>query len=94
MGKELKSVFLEAGFQNIRATASFDHFGSEEDAAFLHGFVLDWFFSPNVVAAATAYGLATQEQFDNWRAALDQLEGPPRSVRRVSPSARRWREKG
>ena len=77
MGKELKSVFLEAGFQNIRATASFDHFGSAEDVAFLHGFVLDWFFSPNVVAAATAYGLATQEQFDNWRAALDQWKDHP-----------------
>ena len=37
---------------------------------FFYGFIRDWFFMPQVVEAATKYGLATQEQFDQWREAL------------------------
>ena len=72
MGKELKNTFLEAGFSDIRASASFDFFSTAEDVAFLHAFISDWFYSPDVIAAATKYGLATQQQFDDWRLALDQ----------------------
>ena len=72
MGKELKSRFLEAGFSNVRASGSFDFFGSAEDVAFLHAFILDWFYSPRVIEAAIQYGLATQQQFDEWRRGLDE----------------------
>ena len=72
MGKELKSRFLEAGFSNVRAGASFDFFGTKEDVAFLHAFILDWFYSPRVIQAATKYGLATHQQFDEWRKGLDE----------------------
>ena len=72
MGRELKNTFLETGFTNVRATASFDVFSAPEDVAFLHAFTVGWFFSPSVIAAATAYGLATHQQFDDWRAALDE----------------------
>ncbi len=66
MGKELKNKLIEAGFSDIRATASFDIFSAPEDVAFLHAFIGDWFYSADVIAAATKYGLATQEQFDQW----------------------------
>ncbi len=56
MGRDLKNTFIEAGFTNVRATASFDVFSTPEDVAFLHAFVGDWFFSPRVIAAATAFG--------------------------------------
>ena len=72
MGKQLKGVFLEAGFADIQATLSFDSFGSAEDIAFLHSFISGWFFMPEVVAAAIQYGLATQELFDEVRVALDE----------------------
>ena len=72
MGKELKIRFLEAGFSEIRTGASFDFFGSAEDVAFLHAFILDWFYSPRVIEAATQYGLATRQQFDEWRQGLDE----------------------
>ena len=72
MGKELKSRFLEAGFSNVQTSASFDFFGTKEDVAFLHAFILDWFYSPRVIEAATKYGLATHEQFDEWRKGLDE----------------------
>ena len=54
------------------SSASFDFFSTAEDVAFLHAFISDWFHSPDVIAAATKYGLATQQQFDDWRLALDQ----------------------
>ena len=72
MGRELKKAFLTAGFSDVRATASFDFFSSTEDIAFLHTFISSWFFLPEVVAAATTYGLATHEQFDQWRLGLEE----------------------
>jgi hypothetical protein len=72
MGRELKNAFLDAGFSDIRATASFDFFSSAPDVAFLHAFIMDWFYKPEIVGAATKYGLATQEQFDEWRQGLDE----------------------
>ena len=72
LGRELKSVFLDAGFSDVRATASFDFFSTAEDVAFLHAFIIDWFYKPEIIEAATKYGLATQEQFDEWRQGLDE----------------------
>ena len=77
MGKELRSTFLEAGFSDIQTSASFDFFGTAEDVAFLHAFIVDWFFSPDVTSAATRYGFATQEQLDQWRRNLDEWKGDP-----------------
>ena len=73
MGRELKNTFMEAGFIGVRTTASFDAFGTAEDVAFLLG----WFFSPNVIAAATAHRLATHEQFKEWRDDLEQWKSHP-----------------
>ena len=72
MGRELKNAFLDAGFSDIRATASFDFFSSAPDVAFLHAFIMDWFYKPEIIGAATKFGLATQEQFDKWRQGLDE----------------------
>ncbi len=72
MGKELKNALLQAGFAEINASGSFDYFDTAEEVSFLHAFISDWFFMPEVVAAATQYGLATQAQFDQWRVEIDQ----------------------
>ena len=72
MGKELKGRFLAAGFTDIRSSGSFDFFGTPEDVAFLHAFIADWFYSPQVMEAVTKYGLATQQQFDEWRSDHDR----------------------
>ncbi len=77
MGKELKSMLLDAGFSDIEVGASFDFFSAPEDVAFLHAFILDWFFSPRVVEAATTYGLATREQFEIMLRALDEWRTDP-----------------
>ncbi len=76
-GKELKQSLLQAGFEPISVSASFDSFGSADDVAFLHGFISDWFFSARVVAALTGLGLATQDQIDEWKDLLGQWRDDP-----------------
>ena len=77
MGRELKGSLLDAGFSDVRTDGSFDFFGSDADVAFLRAFIDDWFYSPEVTAAAVKYGLATQEQLDEWRAGLDDWSKEP-----------------
>ena len=80
IGKELKRVFLEAGFSDVTARVSFECFVTAEDVEFFHGFVIGWFFSPATVEAVTKYGLATEEQLDNWRAMLDEWKENPNAL--------------
>ena len=77
IGRELKRLFLEGGFRDISVGVSFEPFCTDEDIDFLHGFITAWFFSPGTVEAATKYGLASQEQFDEWRETLDQWSESP-----------------
>ena len=80
MGRELRNALLEAGFSDIRATGSFDFFGTTEDVLFFHAFIMDWFYKPEVIGAATKFGLATQEQFDEWEQGLDEWKSHPGAV--------------
>ena len=77
MGKALKSVLLDAGFRDVRATASFEPFGEEEDRIFLQGFIRNWFFSPKMKNPAVKYGLATENDFAAWGEALDTWRAHP-----------------
>ena len=77
MGKELKRAFLDAGFSDIRASASFDSYGTTSDIDRFYGVAIGWFFAPNTVEAATKHGLASHEQFDDWRRMLDQWKDAP-----------------
>ena len=77
MGRELKDAFLQAGFVSPVASASFDFFTHEDDIAFFHGFSLDWFFTPRIIEAATMFGFATKEQFEQWRRDLDEWKNKP-----------------
>lgn len=72
MGRELRRVLLDAGFADVQPSGSFGIFGTSEDVAFFHGFVVDWFFQPHITAAAVQLGLATEEQFDFLRAGVDE----------------------
>ena len=77
IGKELREHFLTAGFADVRASASFESFGTPQDVDFFFQFALDWFHAPAVVAAAIKYGLATREQFDEWRSDLEEWRDTP-----------------
>ena len=77
MGRELKSAFREAGFLDIQPTASFESFGTTQDVESLHGITVGWDFSPAVIESAMNHGLATQEQFDEWRRSFDEWKDHP-----------------
>ena len=80
MGKQLKRVFLEAGYNDIRTGLTFEYFGSAEDVAFYHGFASNWFCSATTIDAAVKHGLATREQFDGWREALARWREEPGAI--------------
>lgn len=77
IGRELKRLFIEADFSDISVGVSFEPFCTDEDIDFLHGFIIAWFLSPATVEAATKYGIATREQFDDWHRRLDQWKDTP-----------------
>ena len=77
MGKELKRTFLEAGFSDIHASASFESYSTAEDVAFFHAFAGGWFFSPDTRETAAKHGLATREQFEDWLRMLDEWKDTP-----------------
>ena len=77
MGKELKRAFLDAGFVDVAATASFEPYSSDDDLAFLRGMITGWFFAPKTMGAAIQHGLASEEQFDRWRRSLDEWVDEP-----------------
>ena len=77
MGRELKGAFVEAGFVNVRATASFETYDTADDLAFLRGLIIGWFFSPLTMEATMKHGLASQEQFDRWSRSLDAWMDEP-----------------
>ena len=76
LGRELKSAFLDTGSSDVRATASFDIFSTSEDVAFLHAFIMDWFYEPEIIGAATKYGLATPR-------AVRRVAARPRRVEKL-----------
>ena len=77
LGKALKSVLMDTGFRDVRATASFEPFSEEEDRAFLQGFIRNWFFSAKMKTPAIKYGLATEKDFAAWGEALDAWRAAP-----------------
>ena len=77
LGKELKAALLEAGFGDVRVSMSFESFSSAADVAFLHGFISDWFFSPQVIGALIHFGLATQEDIETWRQLMGEWRELP-----------------
>lgn len=80
MGRELKARLMDAGFDNVRASASFDFFGTSQDVAFFHGFINDWFYSPKVKAAIVKFRLASQQRLDEWQARINAWRANPGAV--------------
>ncbi|MYC29515.1 MAG: methyltransferase domain-containing protein [Chloroflexi bacterium] len=64
MGKDMKGHLMEAGFENLRMTASFDIYSTPKDRDFIYGLALQWFLSPEITEAAIKYGASSQELCD------------------------------
>ena len=77
MGKEMKTHILEAGFRDIRMSASFTIYDSPEEILFLRRNTLDWLLSPDTVDAAVKYGAWTEEMSAEVLAIADEwMERP------------------
>ena len=72
MGRELKAVFVAAGFTEVVAAASFEIFDSADDLRFLHDLIAGWFCAPKTMEATMGHGLASEDDFDRWRRSLDE----------------------
>ena len=77
LGRELKSVLVNAGFADVRATASFEPFSEDDDRTFFRGFVRGWFLSPSMKHPAIELGLATERDFDAGAEELDRWHANP-----------------
>ena len=77
MGRDLKLRMVEAGFENLRVTASFDVYSAPADVAFIYEFANKWFLSPEIVEAAIKYGASTRELCDAIRVAYDRWKDHP-----------------
>ena len=84
MGLDLKNLFVDAGFVDVKASGSFDFFDTSEDVAFFHAFVNTWFLSDEVIGPATQFGLATKEQFDGWSRDMDLWDGHPGAIAAIA----------
>ena len=80
MGKHLKTHLLEAGFADVQVRTTFNSYSSPEDLDYFHAVVRDWFLSPEIREAATKYGAATPELFDNIRKANERWRAAPGAI--------------
>ena len=77
MGKDMKASILEAGFENIRITGSFDLYDSPQDREFIYQLANMWFLSPEITEAAIKYGAATEKLCDDIRVAYERWRVHP-----------------
>ena len=80
MGKELKSHVMEAGFANVKASASFAFYSSPLDIEFMYRFIQNWFLSDEITEAAIKYGAATEQLCEDIRAAYRRWKEHPGAI--------------
>ena len=80
MGKEMKNHILEAGFVNIRMSASFSVYSSREQIASIHRLISQWLFSSEVSEAAIRYGASSENLARDLRAAYDRWKEHPAAL--------------
>lgn len=72
MGKELAEHLDQAGFANIRMSASFEVFAGTERLKLLYDLSEQWFFMPDVQIPATQYGAATPRMFETLKQSIER----------------------
>ena len=71
MGKMHNSIMKQVGFSDVKSSASYESFSTNEDVVFFQGFLRGWFFSEQTIGAIVKVGLATNQQIEVWRTVLD-----------------------
>ena len=77
MGKEMKTHILDAGFTDIRMSASFTTYSTPQEIYYVRYEMLEWMLSSDVMDSAIRYGAWTEDMSTNLRAIGDKwLERP------------------
>ena len=84
MGKDMKGYILEAGFTNLRMTASFDIFSTPKDLEFIYGLAVQWFLSPEITEAAIKYGASSADLCEEIRIAYARWREDPGAMLAVA----------
>lgn len=77
MGRELKGHLLQAGFEDIRATASFDSYGSPEEIALIYSITVDWFLRLDILERVMRYSATTDRLWEDIESAFDKWKDLP-----------------
>ena len=77
MGKDMKGHILEAGFANIRMSASFSVYNSPVQIANIHRLISQWLLSPEVADAAIKYGASSERLVNDLQVAYDRWKEHP-----------------
>ena len=77
MGKELKGRIFEAGFADIRMSASYSLYSSPEAIASIYRLISQWLLSPEIAEAAIKYGAASKSLVNDLQAAYDRWKDHP-----------------
>ena len=80
MGKDIKHHILEAGFTDIRMSASFSVYSSPEQIASIHRLISQWLLSHEVTEAAIKYGASSENLVEDLRVAYDQWKEHPAAL--------------
>jgi ubiquinone/menaquinone biosynthesis C-methylase UbiE len=71
IGKELRAHLIEAGFRGVESRAAFESYGSDSGVSQYARIVSRSLLSSAVADQAVALGIATQEDFRQWREAVE-----------------------
>ena len=77
MGKDLKSHILEAGFADVRMSASFSVYDTPEEIASIYRLASQWLLSPEVSEAAIKYGASSETLVNDLKVAYDKWKEHP-----------------
>ena len=80
MGKDMKGHLLDAGFVDVRMSASFSTYSSPEEIASVHRLISQWLLSPEVAEAAIKYGASSKGLVSDLQAAYDRWKDHPGAI--------------
>ena len=80
IGKDLKNHFVEAGFENVDATATMDIYSTPRDVEHIFRLANLWFLAPEITEAAIKYGASTPDLVEEIRVAYERWSNHPGAI--------------
>lgn len=77
MGKEMKGHVVEAGFENVRMSASFSTYSTPREIAVIYDLIDKFLLSEEIVEAAIKYGAFSRALYNDIRTSYRKLKSHP-----------------